>query len=130
MDISIQQKDLESILKNSNDMDLVDFVAKVIAKDAVVQVVSSQLRKAERSLRMNHTNRQGILWENDIEKVLVGDVYAFSNIRVRTDAVNVLGGEVTLNTTKDTTVAKQDDHAFAYLVETSKENDLFNNSTS
>jgi hypothetical protein len=71
-----------------------------------------------------------ILWENDIEKVLVGNVYAFSNVRVQSDAVNVLGGEVTLNMTKDTTVAKQDDHALTNLVGTLKENDLFNTSTS
>ena len=49
---------------------------------------------------------------------------------MRSDAVNVLGGEVTLNTTKDTTVAKQDDHALTNLVGTLKENDLFNTSTS
>ena len=48
VDSIIQQKVLQSIIKNSMDMDLVDFVAKVIAKDAVVQVVGSYpLRKAE-----------------------------------------------------------------------------------
>lgn len=126
---SIHQKDLQSIIKNSMDMDLVDFVAKVIAKDAVVQVVgSSQLRKAE-CFVADESWKQAklVFWENDIEKVLVDNVYAFSNVRVQSDAVNVLGGEVTLNTTKDTTVTKQDDHPLANLVETLK--DLFNSST-
>ena len=132
VDSSIQQKDLQSIIKNSTDMDLVDFVAKVIAKDAVVQVVgSSQLRKAECFVADESWNQAKlVLWENDIEKVLVDNVYAFSNVRVRSEAVNVLGDKVTLNTTKDTTIAKQDDHALANLVETLGENDLFNSSTS
>ncbi|CAB3985505.1 Hypothetical predicted protein [Paramuricea clavata] len=132
VDSGIHQKDLQSIIKNSMDMDLVDFVAKVIAKDAVVQVVgSSQLRKVECFVADKSCKQAKlILWENDIEKVLVGNVYAFSNVRVRSDAVDVLGGEVTLNTTKDTTVVKQDGHALTNLVETLKENDLFNTSTS
>ena len=56
VDSGIQQKDLQSIIKNSMDMDLVDFVAKVIAKDAVVQVVGYGKRSV--SWRTNLANRQ------------------------------------------------------------------------
>ena len=113
-------------------MDLVNFVAKIIAKDAVVQVVgSSRLRKAE-CFVADESCKQAklVLWENDIEKVLVGNVYSFTNVRVRIDGIDVLGGGVIFNTTKDTTVVKQDGHALANLVETSNENDLLTSSTS
>ena len=132
VDKSVQLKDLQSIIKNSMDWDLVDFVAKVIAKDATFQVVgSSQLQKAECFVADESCKQTKlVLWENDIEKVVVGNVYAFKNVRVRSDEINVLGGGVTLNTTKDTTVAKQDGHPLANLVDTSSENNLFTSSTS
>ncbi len=113
-------------------MDLVDFVAKIIAKDAVVQVVgSSRLRKAE-CFVADESCKQAklVLWENDIEKVLVGNVYSLTNVRVRIDGIDVLGGGVIFNMTKDTTVVKQDGHALANLVEISNENDLLTSSTS
>ena len=132
VDKSVQLKDLQSIIKNWMDWDLVDFVAKVIAKDATFQVVgSSQLQKAECFVADESCKQTKlVLWENDIEKVVVGNVYAFKNVRVRSDEINVLGGGVTLNTTKDTTVAKQDGHPLANLVDTSSENNLFTSSTS
>ena len=132
VDRSIKLNDLQSIIKNSMDWDLVDFVAKVIAKDVAVQLVgSSQLRKmecfvADESCKLAKL----VLWENDIEKVVAGVVYAFKNVRVRSDEINVLGGGVTLDTTKDTTIAKQDGHALANLLDTLKENNLFPSSTS
>ena len=95
-DRSIQLKDLQSIIKNSIDMDLVDFVAKIIAKDAVVQVVGlSRLRKAECFVAGESCKQAKlVLWENDIEKVLVGNVYSFTNVRVRIDGIDVLGGRL------------------------------------
>ena len=132
VDRSIKLNDLQSIIKNSMDWDLVDFVAKVIAKDGAVQLVgSSQLRKAE-CFVANESCKLAklVLWENDIEKVVAGIVHAFKNVRVRSDEINVLGGGVTLNTTKDTTIAKQDGHALANLVDTLNENNLFPGSTS
>ena len=114
------------------DWDLVDFVAKVIAKDAAFQVAgSSQLRKAECFVADRSCEQAKlVLRENDIEKVVVGNLYAFKNVHVQSDEMNVLGGGVTLNTTKDTTVAKQDGHPLANLVDTSSENNLFTSSTS
>ena len=49
---------------------------------------------------------------------------------MRSDKINVLGGGVTLNTTKDTTIAKQDGHALGNLIDTLNENNLFPGSTS
>ena len=132
VDRSIKLNDLQSIIKNSMDWDLVDFVAKVIAKDVAVQLVgSSQLRKAECFIA-DESCKLGklVLWENDIEKVVAGIVYAFKNVRMRSHEINVLGGEVILNTTKDTTIAKQDGHALANLIDTLNENNLFPGSTS
>ena len=66
------------------DWDLVDFVAKVIAKDIAVQLVgSSQLRKTECFVADESCKlAKLVLWENDIERVVAGVVYAFKNVRV------------------------------------------------
>ena len=120
VDNSTEQMYLLSITKNLTDVDLVNFVAKVIAKDVDVEVVgSTQLRKTECFVANESLKRPRlVLWENDIEKVLVGNVYAFKNIRVRSDTFHASESEVILNTTKDTTVAKLEDHALVMLVET------------
>ena len=113
-------------------MDLVNFVAKVIAKEVDVKVVgSAQFRETE-CFEADESLKQArlVLCENDIEKVLVGYMCAFKNIRVRSNTFHASESEVILNTTKDTTMAKLEDHALVMLVKTLEENDLFSSSTS
>lgn len=99
-----EKSDLKTILETSTNMDMADVVAKVLCNDTDVQLVgSAQLKKSECILADESGNAKLILWQGDIDKVIVGEVYAFGNIRVREDTI------------MDTSIEKQSDHRLKNL---------------
>ena len=112
-DITAKNLNLKTMLETCTNMDIVDFVAKVIYKDAAIQEVgSSRLKKSECIIADESSEAvKLILWQGDIDKVSVGEVYAFGNIRFR-DGNGY--GTKTFNTTKDTIIEKQASH---YLID-------------
>lgn len=68
MDSGTAKGHLKSIIGNSMDVDVVDFLGKVISKDAGVQLVGSfQLRKMECFVADESYYVKLVLWENDIQ---------------------------------------------------------------
>ena len=63
---------LQSILQNGLDMDMIDVIAKVIYKDKESQIVGSmKLKKSTCYIADETANSKLILWENNIEDLLV-----------------------------------------------------------
>ena len=71
---------LQSILQNGLDMDMIDVIAKVKYKDKESQIVGSRkLKKSTCYIADETANSKLILWENNIEDLLVTytkDMYA------------------------------------------------------
>lgn len=113
------KNNLKTVLESSADMEMVDVVAKVVYKDAQFrQVGSAKLKRSECIIGDESSNVKLVLWEGDIEKVNVGEVYAFGNVRIRDDGM--MEGKKLLNTTKDTSIEKQNEHPLKNLATTAE----------
>lgn len=93
---------LKAAIENGVDMDIINLTAKVVFKEEEVEVVGSmKLKKSHCYIADESCSMKLILWQSHIEKVSLGDVYTFRNLRVR--ECNEEKGWV-LNTTVDTLI--------------------------